>query len=82
MNKYIEKLRNDQNLSFEESKAAFEILMEGKASDDDIFNFLTLLSAKGEVPEEIAGGVYVLRDKSTRVNVRDCVDTCLSLIHI
>ena len=50
--------------------------MEGKASDDEIFNFLTLLSAKGEVSDEIAGGVYVLRNKAKRVNVKDCVDTC------
>ena len=76
MEKYLEKLRNKENLSFDESKAAFEILMEGKASDSEIFDFLTLLSAKGEVSEEIAGGVYVLRNKSKRVNVKDCVDTC------
>ena len=50
--------------------------MDGKASDDEIFDFLTLLSAKGEVSDEIAGGVYVLRNKSKRVNVKDCVDTC------
>ena len=73
---YLEKLRNKKNLSFNESKAAFEILMNGKASDNEIFNFLTLLSAKGEVSDEIAGGVYVLRNKSKRVNVKDCVDTC------
>jgi anthranilate phosphoribosyltransferase len=76
MDKYLEKLRNKENLSFEESKDAFEILMDGKASDGEIFDFLTLLSAKGEVSDEIAGGVYVLRDKSKRVNVKDCVDTC------
>jgi anthranilate phosphoribosyltransferase len=76
MNKYLEKLRNNENLSFNESKAAFEILMEGKASDDEMFDFLTLLSAKGEVSDEIAGGVYVLRNKSKRVNVKDCIDTC------
>jgi len=76
MEKFLKKLKNKQDLSFDESKAAFEILMEGKASDDEIFDFLTLLSAKGEVSEEIAGGVYVLRNKSKRVNVKDCVDTC------
>ena len=76
MEKYLEKLKNKENLSFDESKAAFEILMEGKASDDEIYNFLTLLSAKGEVSDEIAGGVYVLRGKSKRVNIKDCVDTC------
>ena len=76
MEKYLEKLRNKQDLTFNESKSAFEILMEGKASDDQIFKFLTLLSAKGEVADEIAGGVYVLRGKSKRVSVKDCVDTC------
>ena len=76
MKKYLKKLINKENLSFEESKAAFEILMNGKASDNEIFDFLTLLSAKGEVSDEIAGGVYVLRNKSKRVNVKNCVDTC------
>ena len=76
MKEIIEKLKNKQNLSFEESKLAFEILMDGKASDDEMFNFLTILSSKGEVSEEIAGGVYVLRNKSKRVNASDCVDTC------
>ena len=76
MKKFLEKLKNKQDLSFDESKAAFEILMQGKASDSEIFDFLTLLSAKGEVSEEIAGGVYILRDKSKRVNVEDCIDTC------
>ena len=76
MKKFIEKLKNKQDLSFNESKAAFEILMEGKASEDEIFDFLTLLSSKGEVSDEIAGGVYVLRNKAKRVNVQNCVDTC------
>ena len=76
MKKYLEKLQNNQNLNFEESKNAFEILMEGKASDQEMFDFLTLLSSKGEVSEELAGGVHVLRDKSKRVNVKNCVDTC------
>ena len=39
MESFLKKLKNKQNLSFDESKAAFEILMEGKASDDEIFNF-------------------------------------------
>ena len=76
MKKFLDKLQNKENLNFEESKVSFEILMEGKASDQEIYDFLTLLSAKGEVSEEIAGGVHVLRNKSKRVNVKDCVDTC------
>ena len=73
---FIDKLKDKQDLSFAESKNTFEILMNGKASDDEIFDFLTLLSSKGESSDEIAGGVFVLRDKSKRVNVNDCIDTC------
>ncbi len=76
MKEFLSKLKNSENLSFEESKTVFEILMNGKASNDEIFDFLTLLSAKGEVSDEIAGGVYVLRNKAKRVNVHNCVDTC------
>ena len=76
MRQFIDKIKNREDLSFEESKAAFEFLMEGKANDQEIYDFLTLLSAKGEASSEIAGGVYVLRDKSKRVNVNNCIDTC------
>ena len=76
MREFIEKIKNKENLSFDESKTAFELLMEGKAKDQEIFDFLTLLSAKEEASDEIAGGVFVLRNKSKRVNVENCVDTC------
>ena len=42
MEKYLEKLRNKKNLSFDESKAAFEMLMDGNATDSEIFDFLTI----------------------------------------
>ena len=61
MDSFIKKLNNNQDLSFNESKSAFKLLMEGKANESQIFDFLTSLSKKGEVSDEIAGGVYVLR---------------------
>ena len=76
MKHFIEKIKNKENLSFEESKAAFKLLMEGKVNEQDIFDFLTFLSAKGEASDEIAAGVYILREKSKRVNVDNCIDTC------
>ena len=76
MKQFLDKLKNKQDLSFEESKSAFNILMDGRANESEIFNFLTLLSIKGEVSDEIAGGIYVLREKSKRVNVQNCIDTC------
>ena len=76
MKQFLEKLKKKEDLSFEESKSAFNILMNGEANEAEIFDFLTLLSLKGEVSDEIAGGVYILREKSKRVNVQNCVDTC------
>ena len=77
MEKFLNKLKNKESLNFEESKSAFESMMSGKVKEEDIYNFLTLSSAKGETSDEIAGGVYVLRDKAERVNVSDdAVDTC------
>ena len=76
MKQFIDKIKNKKDLTFEESKAAFELLMDGKVNEQEIFDFLTLLSAKGESSSEIAGGVFVLRNKSKRVNVEDCIDTC------
>ena len=76
MKQFIEKIKKKENLTFDESKSAFELLMEGKAKDQEIFDFLTLLSTKGESSDEVAGGVFVLRNKSKRVNVENCIDTC------
>ena len=77
MEKIIKKLKNKQSLDFEESKSAFESMMSGKISEEQIHDFLTSTSAKGETSNEIAGGVYVLRNKATKVNVPDiAIDTC------
>ncbi len=76
MEQFLDKLKNKTNLNFNESKEAFKIIMSGEANEKQIYDFLNLLSEKGEVSEEIAGGVFVLREKSKRVNVKDCIDTC------
>ena len=77
MNEILKKLKNKKNLTFEESKTAFSEIMSGKVNEEIIHDFLIFSSAKGETSDEIAGGVYVLRDKATKVNVPDdTVDTC------
>ena len=51
MKNFLEKLENKKNLSFDESKAAFEILMNGTASNDEIFNYQNVaLSRKINTP--------------------------------
>ena len=77
MEKIIKKLKNKENLSFEDSKSAFLDMMSGKLKEEFIFDFLTFSSKKGETSDEIAGGVYVLRDKAKKVNVpEETIDTC------
>ncbi len=61
MIEFIKKIKNKKNLSFKESISAFKILMEGKAKDEEIFDFLTSLSLKGEASDEIAGGGLYLK---------------------
>ena len=44
MDEIIKKLQNKQDLSFEESKLAFENMMTGKVKDQQIHDFLTFSS--------------------------------------
>tara|TARA_B100001996_G_scaffold140682_1_gene106984 strand:+ start:2105 stop:3097 length:993 start_codon:yes stop_codon:yes gene_type:complete len=77
MEKILEKLKNKKDLNFEESKSVFEEIMSGKVGEEKIYEFLTSSSDKGETSDEIAGGVYILREKATKVNVSDdAIDTC------
>ena len=77
MEKILSKIEKKENLTFEESKIAFNSIMTGQVDESKIFEFLTSLSRKGETADEIAGGVYVLRDKATQVKAPDdAIDTC------
>ena len=76
MDNYLKKLKDKIDLSFDETKDIFSKIMSGEASEDEMHDFLTLLSSKGEASSEIAAGVYVLRKKSSRVNVENAIDTC------
>ena len=77
MENILKKLTNKQNLNFDESKVTFEQIMTGQVNEEHIYKFLTLLSEKGETPDEIAGGVFVLRNKAKKVNIiGNAIDTC------
>ena len=71
------KLKQGQNLSFEDSKILFSNLMEGKYSESQIIEILEALIKKGESKDELAGGIFILRDKATKVSCDpDTIDTC------
>jgi anthranilate phosphoribosyltransferase len=77
MTDIVENLKKGQNLSFEESKSLFSSLMEGEYEEGLIIEILEALIKKGETKDELAGGIYVLRDKASKVNSDpDTIDTC------
>ena len=77
MTKIVDKLQRGENLSFEESKALFVELMEGKFEENYIIEILEAFIKKGETKDELAGGIYVLRDKANKVKSdQNTIDTC------
>ena len=77
MTDIVENLKKGQDLTFEESKSLFSNLMEGKFDETAIIEILEALIKKGETKDELAGGIYVLRDKASKVNSEpNTIDTC------
>ena len=59
MSKITDNLKKGQDLSFEESKALFNEIMEGKYNESSIIEILESLIKKGETKDELAGGIFV-----------------------
>ena len=77
MSNFIENLKKGQNLSFEQSKVLFNELMEGKYDENSIIDILQSLLDKGETKDELAGGIFILREKATKVKADEStIDTC------
>ena len=73
----IKNISEGRNLTFEESKKIFLDIMSGNMKEELIYEFLKELSNKGETSDEIAGGVFVLREKALKVKTsEDIIDTC------
>ena len=77
MTNIIENLKKGKDLSFEESKILFNELMEGKHNENSVIEILDSLLKKGETKDELAGGIFVLREKAAKVNTdQNTIDTC------
>ena len=80
MSKFEEILKTIESsdyLSREDSKFAFNFILEGKANENQIESFLLGLVKKGETIDDIISGVSVLRDKSIKVEIpNNAIDTC------
>jgi anthranilate phosphoribosyltransferase len=66
------------DLSYDETAAAFESIMRGEWSGDQIGLLLTSLAAKGETVDEVAGAAAAMRRHMTPIRTRhaEVLDTC------
>jgi len=74
----LKKITNQQNLTEEESFAAFSEMLEKDLPEIQMAAFLAALRGKGETADEILGCVQVLRQKGIEVRTDHdfVVDTC------
>jgi len=70
-------IKSSNYLSRKDSEFAFNFILEGKASENQIESFLLGLVKKGETIDDIISGVSVLREKSLKVEIPyNAIDTC------
>jgi anthranilate phosphoribosyltransferase len=68
---YIETLiQGERSLTSEETKEAFSVILKG-ADEVQVGSLLTLLRARGETPQEIAGMVQAMNEACRPVNLGD-----------
>ncbi len=74
----LKKLVQRQDLTAQETEAAVEEIMSGRATPAQVAAFMTALCIKGETVEEIVGAARVLRARAVRLELPGIkpVDTC------
>jgi len=73
----VAKAASGSPLSLADAADAFDIIMDGKASDVQIAAFLTALHMRGETVEEITAAAGALRARALTVDApADAIDTC------
>src|SRR5438552_13278600 len=74
------KLSRREDLTRDEAREAFEIIMSGQASDAQIGGLLVGLASKGSTAEEIVGAASVMREKVVPISCESVagiiLDTC------
>jgi anthranilate phosphoribosyltransferase len=68
---HIAKVASGKVLSFEEARAAFDVIMSGEATPSQIGGFLMALRVRGETVDEISGAVATMREKMLKVEAPD-----------
>ncbi len=78
LKKFIKKVTERENLTYDEMSQAMEIITTGQSTDAQIAALLIGLKMKGETVEEITGAAMVMREKAHYVEIDEDVilDTC------
>ena len=78
MKTYIERLKNNEDLSIPEIEEVMKLIMSGQAPKDDIAAFLLALREKGATVDEITGAAMIMRECVVPVIAQQAVivDTC------
>lgn len=78
LDSYIIQLSHKKDLTASQIEQSLELFLLGKASEDQMVQFLTLLRDKGETAEEIKGAVLALRKQAVSLpcKTKDVIDTC------
>ncbi len=77
MKDILDKLATGNDLTRDEARRAFDLIMDGAANRETICTLLTLLADKGECVDEIVGAAEAMRTRVKSVACEaDCIDTC------
>jgi anthranilate phosphoribosyltransferase len=75
---YIEQIASGKNLSVDEAFNVMSHIMNGECNNSLIAGLLLALRTKGETPEEVAGFVKAMREKSIKIKSfsENTIDVC------
>jgi anthranilate phosphoribosyltransferase len=78
LKKFIKKVTERKDLTFDEMKEAMEVITTGQTTDAQISALLIGLKMKGETIEEITAAAMVMREKAHYVEIGEDIilDTC------
>ena len=73
----IGRVASGAALTVEESRAAFDAMMEGEATPSQMGGFLMALRVRGETVDEITGGAQAMRARALSIEAPEgAIDTC------
>ena len=74
---FLARIRDGKSLSEVEATEAFDIIMSGAATPDQLGGFLMGMSVRGETTDEITGAARIMRRKAATISApMGAIDTC------